>query len=96
MTKNRILEILGDLKEEVSRNYKAEIKGIFGSYAREEQNQDSDIDILVEFHEDATLLDLVRLSNFLEDRLQTKVDVVSKRAVRKEIADDIYRELTYL
>ena len=96
MTKNRILEILKNLKEEVSENYKAEIKGIFGSHAREEQNQDSDIDILVEFHKGATLLDLVRLSNFLEDRLQTKVDVVSQRAVRKEIEDDIYRELVYL
>ena len=96
MTKNRILEILKNLKEEVSENYKAEIKGIFGSYAREEQNQDSDIDILVEFHKGATLLDLVRLGNFLEDRLQTKVDVVSQRAVRKEIEDDIYRELVYL
>jgi predicted nucleotidyltransferase len=96
MTKNRILEILKNLKEEVSENYKAEIKGIFGSYAREEQNQDSDIDILVEFHKGATLLDLVRLGNFLEDRLQTKVDVVSLRAVRKEIEDDIYRELVYL
>ncbi|NIV11004.1 MAG: nucleotidyltransferase [Aliifodinibius sp.] len=96
MTKNQILEILHNLKEDVSANYKAEIKGIFGSYAREEQNQNSDIDILVEFHKGATLLDLVRLGYFLEDRLQIKVDVVSQRSVRKEIEDDIYKDLVYV
>jgi predicted nucleotidyltransferase len=96
MTKSRILEILSNLKDGISENYKADIKGIFGSYAREEQDQNSDIDILVEFHKGATLLDLARLSNFLEEKLQIKVDVVSQRAVRKEIENDIYRELVHL
>jgi uncharacterized protein len=93
MTKQEILEILHDLKREVSEKYKAEIKGIFGSYAREDYNQESDVDILVEFHTGATLLDLVRLSKFLEEKLQIKVDVVSQRAVRKEIKDYIYKDL---
>ena len=96
MTKQQIIEILHNLKKEISESYKADIKGIFGSYAREEQNQNSDIDILVEFHKGATLLDLVGLSNFLEERLQTKVDVVSQRAVRKEIEDDIYKDIVYV
>ncbi len=93
MTKKQVIEILHNHKEEVSKQYKAEIKGIFGSYAREEQNIDSDIDVLVEFHKGATLLDLVRLSNFLENRLQLKVDLVSQRAIREEIRDEIYRDL---
>ncbi len=96
MTKQQIIEILHNLKKEISERYKADIKGIFGSYAREEQNQNSDIDILVEFHKGATLLDLVGLSNFLEERLQTKVDVVSQRAVRKELVDDIYKDIVYV
>ncbi len=93
MTKQEILEILHDLKREVSDKYKAEIKGIIGSYAREDYNQESDVDIQVEFHTGATLLDLVRLSKFLEEKLQIKVDVVSQRAVRKEIKDYIYKDL---
>ncbi len=96
MTKQQIIEILHNLKKEISEKYKADIKGIFGSYARDEQNRHSDIDILVEFHKGATLLDVVRLNNFLEEKLQTKVDVVSQRAIRKEIADDIYKDIVYV
>lgn len=96
MTKEQILEILHNLKKEISRSYKADIMGIFGSFARNEPHQDSDIDILVEFHKGATLLDLVRLSNFLEEKLQTKVDIVSQRAVRKEIEEDIYKDIVYV
>jgi predicted nucleotidyltransferase len=93
MTKEQIIKVLRNLKTEISGNYKAEIKGIFGSYAREEQSHDSDIDILVEFHMGATLLDLARLNSFLEERLQIKVDVVSQRAIRKEIEGEIYKDL---
>jgi len=42
-------------------------KSNFGSYAREEAHQDSDLDILAEFHEEATLLDLAAMGNFLEE-----------------------------
>ena len=96
MTKEKIIDILNNLKVEVSEKYKADLKGIFGSYARGEQSQESDIDIIVEFHKGATLLDLVRLSNFLEDKLQTKVDVVSQRAIRKELEKTIYRDIIAL
>ncbi|MFH1612912.1 MAG: nucleotidyltransferase domain-containing protein [bacterium] len=53
MTQNQILEILKGLKYKVNRQYNAELKGIFGSYARDEAKEDSDIDILVNFHKGA-------------------------------------------
>lgn len=93
MTKDQVLKTLQHLKKEISKNYKAEIQGIFGSYAREDQNLDSDVDILVKFQQGATLLDLARLSRFLEDKLQLKVDIVSERALRKEIESEIYKDL---
>lgn len=58
MMQDQILETLQSLKHEVHKRYKAEPKGIFGSYTRGEAREDSDIDILVEFREGATLLDL--------------------------------------
>jgi len=61
---DQILETLQSLKHEVHKRYKAELKGIFGSYTRGEAREDNDIDILVEFRKGATLLDLTGLGNF--------------------------------
>ena len=66
--------------------------GVFGSVVRGEQTDTSDLDVLVDFEEGADLLDLVGLGLFLEEKLNQKVDVVSKRALREEIKDVILRE----
>ncbi|MEA1993947.1 MAG: nucleotidyltransferase family protein [Euryarchaeota archaeon] len=81
-------------EEEIRGKYKAEIVGVFGSYARGEQKKDSDLDILVRFHEGATLFDFVGLANFLEEELQMNVDLVSERAIRKELRERILTEVT--
>lgn len=96
MIRNQIFEALENLKDEAHRQYKAKLIGIFGSYARGEAKEESDIDILVEFQKGATLLDLVGLGNFLEERLRHKVDVVSHRAVRQELRSHIYSGIVYL
>jgi uncharacterized protein len=96
MMQGQILQTLQRLKHEVHTRYKAELKGIFGSYARGDAGDDSDIDILVEFRKGATLLDLTGLGNFLEGKLGRKVDVVSQRAVREELSLSIYRDMVYL
>ena len=80
-------------KEFFRSKYKAEIIGVFGSYSRAEQNQSSDIDLLVRFFEGASLFDLTGLAHFLEDILQLKVDIVSERAVREELKEAIYNEV---
>lgn len=87
-----ILATLKGLKEEVDRKYKAELKGIFGSYARGEETPESDLDVLVEFNEGANLLDLVGLSLFLEEKLHCPVDIVPQSALRKELRSDILKE----
>lgn len=88
-----ILAALKGLQEEVSRKYKAELKGIFGSYVRGEENPGSDLDVLVEFNEGANLIDLVGLSLFLEEKLHCSVDVVPQSALRKELKSDILKEM---
>jgi predicted nucleotidyltransferase len=93
MTKEEILRTLESVKDEVRREFKAEIKGIFGSYSRAEENEQSDIDVLVNFFEGATLFDLSGLGNFLELKLQCKVDIVSQRALREEIKANVYQDL---
>jgi len=96
MTREQIITKLQKLNAVVQTNFKAEIKGIFGSYARDEADQNSDIDVLVEFFKGATLLDLAGLGHFLEKNLGCKVDLVSQRAIRKEIKPYIEKDLIYL
>ena len=96
MSVSEILHILNKLKTEARQKYKAEIKGIFGSYVKGVQKGGSDIDVLVEFDEEANLLDLTGLSLFLEEKLNCHVDVVPKSAIREEIKDSILKEAAYL
>lgn len=96
MAAENILTTIESLKGQVSQKYKAEIKGIFGSYARGDQTSRSDIDVLVEFHQGADLFDFVGLSQFLEQRLNCKVDVVPLSSLRKEIKDYVLREAVFL
>lgn len=96
MHQSQIIDIIRNMKDEACKKYKATIKGIFGSYARGEAKEDSDIDILVEFQKNATLLDLAGLGNFLEEKLQHRVDLISQNAVREEIKSNLYNEIIYL
>lgn len=93
MNTEDILAILKELKPIITTRYKAKEIGLFGSFARGEQNAASDIDVLVEFEEGADLFDLVGLANYLEEALQQKVDVVPKRALRAELRESVLREV---
>lgn len=57
---------------------------IFGSYARGEQNADSDIDFLVDFADEASLLNMGCLIEDLRDSLGLDVDVITTRSLSKE------------
>jgi len=92
-TKEEILKTLAALNSEIQSRYKVKEIGVFGSLVRGEQTAASDVDLLVDFSEDADLFDLVGLSLFLEEKLRCKVDVVPKRALRPEIRDAVLREV---
>jgi predicted nucleotidyltransferase len=79
------------------QEYHPEHIGIFGSYARGDQNENSDIDILVKFEDEITLLQLIRLENELSERLGIKVDLVTEGALTSiKIKDAIYKDLTVI
>lgn len=86
------LEELQSLKDEIFTRYKVTGLELFGSFVRNEQHAESDIDVLVEFAEGADLFDLVGLSQFLEERLQRKVDLVPRNALRDELKDAVFAE----
>lgn len=69
---------------EYLKDYKPERIGLFGSYARGDNSEDSDIDILIKFQETCTLFQLVRIENELSELIGRKVDLVTEGAIRNE------------
>jgi len=92
----KVKKIVAEEKEEIRRQYKAQIKAVFGSYARGDFHADSDLDLLVDVDAGATLLDLAGLQHFFEDRLGCKVDVVTRRSLREELRAAVFSEAIYL
>jgi|SRR4030042_3208691 predicted nucleotidyltransferase len=97
-TLDEIREILKEYKEEVSRKYRINEIGIFGSIVRGEQKKRSDIDILVEFDEENIpgLLKFIEMERYLEKILRKKVDLVRKGGIRPELRDIILKEVVYI
>ena len=92
LSTDEILQRLGELKPEIFRRFRVKSIQLFGSNIRGEQTADSDVDVLVEFEEEADLFDLSGLTIYLEEELGRKVDVVPSRALRKELQSSVYNE----
>ncbi|WP_050033767.1 nucleotidyltransferase family protein [Halorubrum halophilum] len=84
---------LAQLKPKLEQEYPISELGIFGSYARGEQQPDSDLDILVAFEKPVTLFDLVRLENELTDELGIEVDLVTKDSLKPRIETRVSDDL---
>ena len=95
-TLEQIQQQLKLLKETLKQKYQISEIGIFGSYVRNEQTLDSDIDILVEFAEIPSLLKFINLKNYLTNYLEIKVDLVHKSGLKPKIGERILTEVIYL
>jgi predicted nucleotidyltransferase len=67
--------------------------GIFGSFARNQQSTSSDIDILVDFKEQKSLLELIEIEMELADALDRKIDLVTEASVHPYLQNYIQRDL---
>jgi uncharacterized protein len=95
MVKNEILQKLTEHKEYIQNNYEVEKIGLFGSYARDMQNENSDIDIYVEF-KNKTFRNLAGLWVYLEELYHKKIDLVHKHKRSKgAIFESIQKEVIY-
>jgi predicted nucleotidyltransferase len=88
----KILEILRQQIPMLTERYNVERLEVFGSYVRAEQKKDSDLDILVTFKEDPSLLTYIAIENYLSDLLGVKVDLVMKDSLKPKIGQRILRE----
>jgi len=89
------INALKKYKDYLRQKYKVREIGIFGSYAKNEQNRGSDLDVLVEFYEPVGL-GYFELKDFLEAVLKLKVDLVTKWGIKPRLKDKILEEVIYL
>lgn len=75
---NLIIERIKKKKHELIKKYNIEKIGLFGSYARNTQRKDSDIDIVIQLKKQ-DLFDLIGIKQELEEEFHRKVDIVSYR-----------------
>ncbi|MBD2461333.1 nucleotidyltransferase family protein [Oscillatoria sp. FACHB-1407] len=93
-----IKQRLESAKPLIQQKYHVAQIGIFGSYVRGDQTQNSDVDVLVEFEPGFRfgLLTFCELENYLSDLLGLKVDLVMKKGLKPHIGAQILREVVYL
>jgi predicted nucleotidyltransferase len=88
----KMLEILHQQIPILAERYDAEKLEVFGSYVRDEQNKDSDLDILITFKKAPSLLTFIAIENYLSDLLGVKMDLVMKDSLKPKIGQHILRE----
>ena len=81
-------------KPELEDRFKVKKIGVFGSYVREEEEETSDIDILVDLFEPIGW-EIIDLKEFLEEILGLEVDLVTVKALKPELSDIILKEAVY-
>jgi predicted nucleotidyltransferase len=92
-TLEEIRKVLASHRQELKDKYKVKNIGIFGSYVRGEHKAKSDLDVLVEYDNPVSLLQIVALENHLTALLGVKVDLVPRRNIRKELKESILKEM---
>ena len=87
------LRVLRDRLPELKETHGVKSVGLFGSYLRGEETEDSDIDILVEFERVPDLFDFVALGRHISDLLGVRADLVMKGALKPGIGKRILEEV---
>lgn len=89
--RDRLTEMREAIIQAAAENGAREVR-VFGSVARGEERDGSDIDLLVTLDPGRTLLDLARLEVRLEDLLGRRVDVMTERGLREPVRSTALRE----
>jgi len=88
---NKLLE----LKPILSNRFGVSNIGFFGSYSKNQQNENSDLDLLVEFSKPIGW-EFFTLEKFLEDNIGLKVDLVTPNALKSQLKESILNEVHYI
>ncbi len=95
----RLSEISKTLKKnlpELKEEYKINTLEVFGSFVRSEQEDGSDLDLLITFTNNPSLLKYIKLENYLTDLLGIQVDLVMKDSLKPRLSENILEEAVLL
>jgi uncharacterized protein len=93
MGRDETIETLRAHSAEIRERFGVKRLAVFGSTARDEAREDSDVDVLVEFRDKATFKGYMALKFYLEELLQRPVDLVTNKAIRPPTRPSIERDL---
>ena len=95
MDEEILINKLRSIKPILKQQYFVKQLGYFGSYASGMANENSDIDILVEFSQPVGW-EFFRVQDMLEETFKTKVDLVTQKAIRPQLRNAILRNLKFV
>ncbi len=96
LSKSEIIDFLKQNKDAIN-SYGVRKIGLFGSFVKNEQQEKSDIDILVEFEADKLTYDnYINLAFFLEDSFTRKIDLITSDSLSPYIGPEILEEVEYV
>lgn len=95
-TKEDILKLLEQNREQIMEFGVSKL-GLFGSYAKGEQNEDSDMDFLVLFHEGQKTYDnLLGVAEYLESLFKSEVDILTDKSISSWLKPHIEKNIVYV
>ncbi len=94
-SREEVLKVLKQHKNEMAENYHVQRIGIFGSVSRGSQVEGSDIDIIVEFSKPVGFFLFLELEEYLDALLGAKVDLVTPEALKPSTVARISSEVAY-
>ena len=89
MNKSEVLRLLQTHKQILAERFGVESLALFGSFARDETTDDSDLDILVTFNSPATSRSYFGVQFYIEDLTGRAVDLVTDKALRPELRPSV-------
>jgi uncharacterized protein len=97
-TKEEIVEIITRDRKVLSERFHITEIGLFGSYLRNEQDKNSDVDVLIDYDRKKkfSLYDLIDLKEYLTKKIGINVDVALKRTLKPVIGYYILKEVEYI
>lgn len=97
-TQKEILNFISASKPFLAEHYSVSKIGLFGSYARNEQSDKSDVDLLVEFNEDTKNLFDIKMSikRYFKEKLNLNVDLCRAKYLKPRYKNRILNEVIYV
>ena len=92
---NNIKNLLATLKPEIVSKFNVSTIGLFGSIVRDDYTNESDVDIIVDFSKPIGI-GFIDLADYLEQKINKKIDLVSKKGVKHKYFESFESEVIYV